>query len=348
MQTTFNAQDTKNELVVVSGVSGFVGTQVAVEFLDAGYKVRGTVRAPEKGAEWIKKHPKYTDQIEWVIVEDIAAEGAFDEVVDDAVTIFVHTASPFHYNVKDNERDMLKPAIQGTENVLRACASDKGKNVKRVVITSSFAAVLDLNKGSAEGTTYTQETWNPASYEEAVKSDDPAFVYCASKKLAEEAAWSFVEKNKCQVNFSLATICPPLILGPPQQVVSDLKSLNTSSGAVWSLVDAKEVPDTAFPVETDVRDIAKAHLLAATKPEAAGQRYLTIAHHFDNTQVAEIIKKNFPEHTERIPEAKVKQDPHFKTDSSHAEKQLGIQWIPFEQTVIDTARELFNLEKALK
>ncbi|KAK4052785.1 hypothetical protein OIV83_002072 [Microbotryomycetes sp. JL201] len=345
MQATFDSRHLNDDLVLVSGVSGFVGSQVALAFLDAGFKVRGTVRSIEKGAAWNKKHAKYSDQIEWVIVEDIAAPGAFDEAVED-VTIVVHTASPFHYDVKDNENDMLKPAIAGTRNMLEACASDKGSKIKRVVITSSFAAVLDLKSGLGEDTSYNHETWNPVTYEEAVKSDDATAVYCASKKLAEEAAWKFVKDNK--VNFSLATICPPLIFGPPQQVVTDLKSLNTSSDAVWSIVDAKQIPDTSFPVGTDVRDIAKAHLLAATKSEAAGQRYLTIAHHFNNSQIAKIIKEKFPEQAHRIVDAEVKQDPHFKTDSSHAEKQLGLQWIPFEQTVVDTARELFNLEKTLK
>ncbi|KAK4057451.1 hypothetical protein OIO90_001520 [Microbotryomycetes sp. JL221] len=345
MQTTFNAQQLKDELVLVSGVTGFVGSQVAIEFLEAGFKVRGTVRSPEKGAAWLKKHSKYTDQIEWVIVEDIAAPGAFDEAVED-VTLVAHTASPFHYQVKDNEKDLLKPAIEGTKNMLSACSGPKGTKVKRVVITSSFASVLDLNLGSAEGVTYKDDDWNPATYDEAVKSDNPGFVYCASKKLAEEFAWTFTRENK--VNFEISTLCPPMVFGPPQQVVTDLKSLNTSSEAIWSLVDAKEVPDTAFPAMIDVRDLAKAHVLAVTKPEAAGQRYLLIAHHFDNTQIADILRKKFADQADRVPQAAVKEDPHFKSDSSKAEKQLGLKWIPFEQTVIDSAKALFALEKELK
>ncbi|KAK4052784.1 hypothetical protein OIV83_002071 [Microbotryomycetes sp. JL201] len=330
MYATLNAEALENELVLVTGANGFVGTAVALEFLVAGYK---------------NKHAKYSDRIEWVTVEDIAAPGAFNEAVKD-VTIVVHTASPFHYNIKDNENDMLKPAIAGTRNMLEACASDKGSKIKRVVITSSFAAVIDLNKDRAVDTTYSHETWNPVTYEEAVKSDDPTLVYFASKKLAEEAAWTFVKENK--VNFSLATLCPPLILGPPKQVVTDLGSLNTSSGAIWALVDATEVPDTPFPVVTDVRDVAKTHFLAATRPEAAGQRYLTIAHHFDNTNVAEIVRKHFPEHAHRIPNVETRSVSHYKTDSSLIEKHFNFEWFPLDRTIVDTARELFDFEKSLK
>lgn len=74
----------------------------------------------------------------------------------------------------------------------------------------------------------------------------------------------------------ITAINPPMIFGPPQQVLKSLDSLNTSAGAIWSLMDAKELPSAGFPVWTDVRDIAKLHLLGATKDVTRNQRYLCV------------------------------------------------------------------------
>lgn len=134
----------------------------------------------------------------------------------------------FHFNVQDNEKDLLQPAYEGTVNCLQSAA--KAGTVTRFVVTSSFAAVLDLTKTGPE-TVYTHADWNPATRAEAAKSDNPAYVYCASKKIAEKAVWDFVEKEK--VSFSTSAINPPMVLGPPQQDVKSLDALNTSSGSVW-------------------------------------------------------------------------------------------------------------------
>merc|ERR1712093_613057 len=171
------------DLVLVSGTSGFLGTAVTLAYLEKGYRVRGTVRSQEKADKWAKKHEGKFDKskLEWAIVKDVAAPGAFDEAIK-GVTILAHTASPFHYDVKDNEKDLLIPALEGTRHAHRA--AQKEPSVKRVVVTSSFAAVMDFNRLSPE-TTFTHEDWNPATYDEAKKSDNQTFVYCASKKVAE-------------------------------------------------------------------------------------------------------------------------------------------------------------------
>ena len=128
----------------------------------------------------------------------------------------------------------------------------KVPSVKRVVVTSSFAAVLDMDKQPATDKTYSHADWNPATYEKAKNSgDNPAYLYCASKVLAEKAAWDFVEKEK--PGFALSVVCPPMVLGAPNQVVTSMDSLNTSAASVWTLIngETKEMPDTAFPVGTD-------------------------------------------------------------------------------------------------
>jgi len=334
------------DLVLVSGTSGFLGTAVTLAYLEKGYRVRGTVRSQEKADKWAKKHEGKFDKskLEWAIVKDVAAPGAFDEAIK-GVTILAHTASPFHYDVKDNEKDLLIPALEGTRHALRA--AQKEPSVKRVVVTSSFAAVMDFNRLSPE-TTFTHEDWNPATYDEAKKSDNPTFVYCASKKVAEEEAWKIAREP--ETKWKLSTVCPPLIFGPPLQVIESLDSLNTSSGAVWGVVDAKEVPETSFPVGTDSRDIANLHVLATTTDEGADKRFLAIAFHFDNSQVVDVARKAFPELDGRLPKAEPSEGkPHFKTDSSLVDRTFGgFKWTSFEDSTKDTLAEILRVEKALK
>ena len=131
------------------------------------------------------------DQLSYVIVEYVAQEGAFDEAVKsnppfDAV---LHTASPFHHNF-DKPTELLDPAVKGTVGILKAI-KQFAPSVKRVAITSSFASIVNVKKHPS---VYDESVWNPVTYEEGVS--DRAQTYRASKKLAEQAAWNFVEHEK--------------------------------------------------------------------------------------------------------------------------------------------------------
>lgn len=123
----------------------------------------------------------------------------------------LHTASPFHGAVTDPKKDMLDPAIEGTLNVLRATHN---AGIKRIVITSSFVAVFDLAIGGPwRDYTFTADDWNPATYEDAIKGDKPGiWVYCASKVLAEKAAFDYVKEHPelklTTINRELSLLCP--------------------------------------------------------------------------------------------------------------------------------------------
>ena len=177
----------------------------------------------------------------------------------------IHTASPFVVSVKDNKRDLLDPAIKGTANILSA-TKQFAPNVKRLVITSSFASILDLSNGNRPRYTYTDEDWNPATYEEALKSDDGAFVYCASKKLAEKTGWNFIKSEK--PNFSLATICPPMVYGPAIQPIESLNHLNESTADIYRFMNgsADKVQLNGFWAYVDLRDVALEHVRAYEHP----------------------------------------------------------------------------------
>ncbi|KAM0750882.1 NAD-P-binding protein [Meredithblackwellia eburnea MCA 4105] len=328
------------DLVLVTGATGFLGSEVALSFIENGFKVRGTARSQAKAQEWEARNPSAKGKIEWAIVKDIVTPGAFDEAIK-GVTILAHTASPFHFNVKDNLNEMLLPAIHGTREALLAAKNTP--TVKRVVVTSSFVAVLNLlAPNGGVGINYTEESWNPATLEEAAGSENAAFVYCASKKLAEKEAWAISEG----ASFDLTVLNPPLITGGFHQVVPNLSSVHTSAQVIWSIVDKKEVPPTSFPDFVDVKDIADLHVLAVTKDAAKGQRYLAIGGQWQYWQVADILRANFPAQAHRIPVPSSRETPAgYTVDSSKVQKQLGIKWKSFEQSVVETARDLFELEK---
>ncbi|KAK5044543.1 hypothetical protein LTR84_010667 [Exophiala bonariae] len=334
-----------DQTILLSGISGFVGTWIAHTFLEAGYKVRGTVRS-EKSIEGIKKtHAKYADQLSFAVVPDITTSGAFDEAVK-GVTGVIHTANPFILNPKDNETELLQPSIQGVLNALKA-AKTQGSKIRRVVLTASFADILDISKGDRPGYTYSEKDWNPATYEEAKASDSGAFSYCAAKGLAEQAAWEWIETNK--PDFSFVALCPPWIFGPTFGGIKSLDHLNESTEAIWKLVDgsAKEVPPVEFGGFCDVRVVAAAHLRALEREEAGGQRIIP-GSDFNYQNAVDAIRQDFPELKDRVPEGKPgagKNWPIYHIDHSKAEKLLGLEFTPLAVTLKDTVSGLIEAEK---
>lgn len=133
-----------------------------------------------------------------VTVPDIVAPGAFSTAVK-GVDSIIHVASPYHFRVTDNEKDLLIPAREGTLNVLRDAA--KEKSVKNVIITSSFAALNQLGTDpyAEPPKVYDESVWNPVTWEEAVKGV-PRTAYQASKKYAELAAHGSFAAPGIQIN----------------------------------------------------------------------------------------------------------------------------------------------------
>jgi nucleoside-diphosphate-sugar epimerase len=252
-------------------------------------------------------------------------------------------------NVEDNVRDLLDPAIKGTTSVLTSIQAHN-PTVKRVVITSSFASILDVNAGARPGYVYSEKDWNPVTYEEAAKKEtDGGVAYCASKTFAEKAAYEFVEKNK--PNFTVSSICPPMVYGPSfHGSVTDLKHLNTSSADIYRLMNGSEktVPETSFFAFVDVRDVGEAHLKAYESAEAAGQRYFTVAGGYTYQQVCDIIRKDFPELRSRVPEGNPgeKYPGVYGVDNSKA-KALGVTFRDLQTCIHDQVAEFLEIEKRI-
>ncbi|KAI8576452.1 hypothetical protein K450DRAFT_256823 [Umbelopsis ramanniana AG] len=329
------------ELVLVTGANGFVGSHVCRELLNKGYRIRVAVRSESKANDVKKVNPQHKDRIESVIVPDITSSGAFDQAVQGCDYV-MHIASPFTFDIKDNEKDLLLPAREGTKNILQAASTHK--SIKRVIITSSFAAVVDVSKGLRPGYTYTEKDWNPATWEEARKSDNPGFVYCASKKFAEEEGWDFVKNRK--PSFDITTICMPMVYGPVAHHIDSLDHLNESSMQIWQIVNGKsnKIPETVFPGFVDVRDVAVAHVAALTTASASNSRYLVSSGIYRFEQVTAIVNKKYPDR--KLPEGDTSRLDCYDIDGSKAERELLQRpYINFEKCISDEVEQLYELEK---
>ncbi|KAI6803714.1 NAD(P)-binding protein [Hortaea werneckii] len=332
--------------VLLTGGSGFIAAHVLDILLQHGHSVVTTVRSQDKAKKIADNHAQYgRDKLSFAIVEDIAKEGAFDEAVvsDPPFETVIHTASPFHFNVTDVQKELLDPAIIGTTGILKSIKKS-APSVKRVVITSSFASIINPYKGSWPEHTYTETDWNPITPQQAI--ENPANGYRASKTFAERAAWDFLEKEK--PNFSIATMCPPLVLGPIVHYLNSLDALNTSNQRVRDIMMGKakdEIPPTGTFIWVDVRDLALCHVLAMEKDGAANKRFFITTGYFSNKEIAEIIGKNFPQYKEGLPSASTPgggypEEGVYKVDNSNVVNTLGVKFRPLEESIVDTVKSL--------
>ena len=324
-------------LVLVTGINSFVGAQVARELLECGFHVRGTVRSDDKGRQYLHTVPaQHRQAVSIAVVPDLTSAEGWDAAVQGVVAV-VHVASPFHLKPTDNERDLLQPAVHGTSNVLDAVK--QSPQVRRVVILSSFAAVLDLSKGMRVGYAYTEKDWNPVTWEEAVTSDNGALVYCASKTVAEKAAW---DTARTQSTFDVVAINPPMVFGPSAFPPHSAAELGTSLAAFWDAVSGeKDIPETGFPAYVDVRDVALACRRALEVKAAGGHRFLTSAGSFTYDQVAAVVKAAIPDAPTRTP-TRAKQVESYTIDASQSENLLHLTYRTAQETFVDTAKQLLD------
>jgi NADPH-dependent methylglyoxal reductase len=334
-----------SQTLLITGSNGFIAQHIVKAALEKGYNVKGTVRSDSSAAKVKANFPKYDSQLSFVIVKDFTDPESYSNAFD-GVTSVLHTASPFILKADDNVRDILSPAIKGSTSVLEA-AKKYGKSVTRVIVTSSFAAILDTSKGYRPGYTYDEKDWNPTTYDEAAVAS-AGVAYSASKGLAEKAMWDWIAEK--QPPFTLTAINPAWVFGPSVSDDLDLGHLNTSTGAMWNLVDAKEVPPFDFGAFVDVRTLAQAHILAVENPAAAGERFL-VAEHFDWQAAADVARAEMPEIKSRIPEGQAGHslaEEVYIVNGSKAKKVLGLEYTPLNVTVKDTVAQLLAVEKATK
>ncbi len=218
-----------------------------------------------------------------------------------------------------------------------------------MVVTSSFAAILNETLIADHSTTFSEASWNPVTLDDVARN--PATAYRASKTLAERAAWDFVKDPANAVKFDLVTVNPPMVFGPVVHYLASLDGVNTSNARVADCLAGKwreEVPATgAAMIWVDVRDVAAAHVKAGLEvEEAGGKRLFVTAGWFSNAEMARVVRKTFPEDAEKLPTEETKggeippAEGRFKFDNEATRKLLGIEWRSFEESIADTARSL--------
>ncbi|KAG2734039.1 hypothetical protein G9P44_003564 [Scheffersomyces stipitis] len=334
-------------LILVTGSTGFIGAHCVKQLLQEGYKVRAALRSKSKADRLMRSvERKYQLSLSFAFISDITDLKSMQKAVVGCDGI-LHLASPYTYAVTNFVDELLTPAVKGTTTVMEAAINEP--KVKRVVITSSFAAVYDASKGMQPGVVLTERDFSPLLWDDGANTSDVAVAYRASKIVAERAAWDFIEEK--HPNFDIAVLCPPMVYGPLMNtlLLDSIASLNFSNQGIWKMCTSSsldEVPPTKGPVWVDVRDLANAHIKALITPGASNQRFMVSAGDFCNQEIADILREKLPKKlADNIPIGEPGRritGSHFTTDSTKAIKVLGVHFGRFEDAVLDLALQLFE------
>lgn len=268
--------------VLLTGASGYIAKHIALQLLEAGYVVRGTVRSIARGAEVTAAvQPHLSDRADLnnrltFVALDLTSDEGWDAAMD-GVDVLMHTASPFPMVQPKNEDDLIRPAVDGALRALRAAHK---AGISRVVLTSSTAAISGSELPPGDNA-FDETNWTDPT-------DPDASAYTRSKTLAEQAAWDFVRDEA--PDMKLTTVNPGFVLGAPLDA-----NFGTSIALIKRLLRAKDpmLPDIGFAT-VDVQDVAEMHVSVIGKPETFGQRIMTVDRFMRFTQLAQAIKSAHP------------------------------------------------------
>lgn len=333
--------------VLITGISGFIAKHCAVAFLEAGYRVRGTVRSQEKADEVRRTLAAHGDSARLEFVEaDLLSDGGWETATRDCAVV-AHLASPFPISQPKDENELIRPAVEGTLRVLKAARQN---GVPRFVQTSSVAAIY---------------AGHPASRDEAFTEDDWSVVespattaYEKSKTLAEKAARDFIARE--DTDFHYASVNPGFVLGPALDA-----DVGSSADVILMLLRGTypAVPRVAFPV-VDVRDIAAMHVRAAETSEPPGGRYMGVDKAMWFVEIARALKERLGPDAGKVPRRELPDwlvrllalfdsnsaaivpqlGRKMQFDNSRTRQALGVEFRSGETAAEDLARSLIALK----
>jgi nucleoside-diphosphate-sugar epimerase len=337
-----------SQTVLVTGGSGFIGSHCIVKLLDKGYEVRTTVRSLKREAEvraLLKEGGATPGNRLSFIAADLENDAGWPDAVAGCAYV-LHVASPFPANVPKHEDELIIPARDGALRVLSA-ARDAG--VKRVVLTSSFAAIGYGQK--TQQLPFNESNWTDPN-------GDAVAPYVKSKTIAERAAWDFIKNEGGKLELSVVN--PVAVFGPvlgPDYSTSVMLVQRLMDGAVPGN------PQIYFGI-VDVRDVADLHILAMTHLNAGGERFLAVAGDFMSIlEIANVLRSRMGTAGRKVPTRQLPnwlvriaalRDPAVKQilpelgkkkNGSNEKARRVLGWTPrsSEEAIVATAESLLRL-----
>lgn len=267
------------DTVLVTGLSGFIGSHIAKRLLDQGYAVRGTVRNKAKGARIVDAlAADGADVSQLDLVEaDLGKDAGWAEAVD-GCRFIQHVASPFPMEAPDDREALVPEARAGAQRVLEHGLS---AGVERIVMTSSMVAMMG-QKGRPKNMVLNEDDWSDPDWK-------PLTAYPVSKTRAELSAWAYARAQKMESK--LVTVCPGIVFGP-----DPYKNGGASLALIKAMFDGDfpRVPKVAYPI-VDVRDCAAIHVKAMTAKEAGGRRLMAGGNTLWFDEIAKTLRGEYPE-----------------------------------------------------
>ncbi|XP_010475786.1 PREDICTED: cinnamoyl-CoA reductase 1 [Camelina sativa] len=318
--------DGGGKVACVTGASGYIASWIVKLLLLRGYTVKATVRDPNdrKKTEHLLALDGAKERLK-LFKAELLEEGSFQHAIDGCDSVF-HTASPVTLTVSsDPQIELIDPAVNGTINVLRTCT--KVSSVKRVILTSSMAAVLAPETQLGPNDVVDETFFTDPSFAEEKKQ-----WYVLSKALAEDAAWRFAKANE----MDLIVLNPGLVIGPVLH-----SSLNFSVAVIAELMKGKNPFNTIHHRFVDVRDVALAHVKALETPSANG-RYIIDGPVVAMNDIQNVLREFLPDLciADRNEDIKELNSVTYKTCLEKV-KNLGIiELTPTETSLRDTVLSL--------
>jgi len=340
------------EKVLVTGVSGFLGHHCALELLKKGYYVKGSVRNLNKKIEvlnGLKKEVDPGEKLEFVKL-DLLSDHGWENAVEGCKYV-LHVAAPFSVKEPKDENEYIEPILDGTMRALKF--SQKAK-VKRIVLTSSAVTMMGVAYDS------NQDTGMVDSNDWTDPNSSNINTYIKAKTLGEKAAWEFYNNQSDDFSIEMAVMCAGGIYGPSLTGNISGFSLRGVHQMLTGHFKMSMIPPAGIPM-SDVRDLAKLHVLSMTEKKANGKRLIpTSSRAYSFMDIAKILKENGYNKvsTKKAPIFMIKLMSLFDSEakgmvpiigntisSNNTETKEIFNWepIPFEKTILDCAKSIEHL-----